>query len=251
MAFGPILLDQKPFEALKWLNNYDPGLYYTDLGGGSLFWSWTPAAYDLEMPIINFIYNQRLATRFKQDAEDSLFAASPKYQFLQSIDAAPPDAQLVHDFDGYQLWYYPDALPFAFIVPNDALETGAKMDHSKVIPVDVFYDGPNRVKVVAESDGTSNQLVVLVSDFPGWKLSVDGKPAIMTPVNYYLGAKPLLGLHTFTFIFDPPLYRLGLLITLFSIYITIVILLSESLLLRKAIHSFRRKQNATNRTPSP
>jgi hypothetical protein len=249
-TFGPSLLEPKSFKALQWLKNYDPSLYYTDLGGGSLFWSWLPAAYEFEMPIINFIYNQRLASRYKQAAEDSPFEASPKYQFLQSIEAAPPGAESLHDFDGIQLLYYPDALPFAFIVPNDALETGVKMDHTKAIPVQVSYDGPNRIKVVAESDGIASQLVVLVSDFPGWKLSVDGEPAIMTPINYYLGAKPLPGKHTYTFIFNPPLYRIGLLITMVSILIALLTILSESLPLREAIHSFRRKQNAANQTPS-
>jgi hypothetical protein len=241
MAFGPILLDQKPFEALKWLKTFDSGLYYTDLGDGSLFWNWTPAAYELEMPIINFVYNQLLASRFQQTSDESPFSASPKYQFLQSNQTPLPDAQLVHDFDGYQLWYYSDALPFAFIAPNAALETSTKMDHSQVVPMEVSFDGPNRVKVVAEYAGTSDQLVVLVSDFPGWKLNVDGKPAIMTPVNYYLGTKPLPGKHTYTFIFDPPLYRIGLLITLYTIYIVLLIILSESLPFIKTIYYLHRR----------
>jgi len=247
VAFGAHSLDLVSFEALSWLKKYDPSLYYTDLGGGLYFWSWDPAAYELEMPIINDNDQvERLASTYQQSSDDSPFIATPKYQFLQSDQPPGPGAQLVNDIEGYQLWYYPDALPFAFIVSNDAIIAGVKMDHSKAIPEQVSYDGPNRVNVVAESDSKSDQLVVLVSNFPGWKLLIDGKPAILTPVNYYLGAKPLPGKHTYTFIFDSPLYHLGLLITLYSIYIASLVVLSEFLPLRMALLTLFKKRNSTN-----
>jgi hypothetical protein len=250
VAFGAHSLDLKSFEALSWLKQYDPSLYYTDLGGDLYFWSWAPAAYDLEMPIINDNNQvERLASSYKQSSEDSPFVATPKYQFLQSNQTPAPGAQLVHDFDGYQLWYYSDALPFAFIVSKDAIETGGKLDHTKAIPVEVKYEGLNRVKVIAETNGKPDQLVVLVSDFPGWKLSVDGKPAIKTPVNYYFGAKLLPGKHTYIFTFDPPLYRIGFIITLYSIYISLLMILSESMPIRMVTNSFQRKQNSFIQTP--
>jgi hypothetical protein len=242
-AFGPHSLDLVSFEALSWLKNYDPGLYYTDLGGGLYFWSWAPAFYELEMPVINDNDQvERLATSFKQADENSPFIATPKYQFLMSNQTPLPGAQLVNNIGGYQLWYYSDALPFAFTVPEYALETGQKLDHSQAKPAMVTYEGLNSIKVVAQTDTTSPLLVVLVSDFPGWKLTVDGNPAIMTPINYYLGAKTLPGLHTYIFTYDPPLYHIGLIITLFSIYAAVVIFLSESLLLHKAIDVIRRKR---------
>jgi hypothetical protein len=243
IAFGPHSLDMVSFEALSWLKKYDPGLYYTDLGGGLYFWSWAPAAYDLEMPIINDNDQiVRLATTLKQAADDSPFIATPKYQFLMGNQTPAPGAQFVKDISGYQLWHFQDALPFAFTIPGDALKPGEKLDHSLAKPVMVSYEGLNRIKVVALSDTPSNLLVVLVSDYPGWKLNVDGKPAIMTPVNYYLGAKAVPGLHTYTFIYDPPLYHIGLIITLFTVYVALLLVLSESQLVLRALNAIRKKK---------
>jgi hypothetical protein len=243
MAFGPNSLDPQSFEALSWLKRYDSSLYYTDLGDGSLFWSWTPAAYELEMPVINFIYNQRLVSADKQASEDSPFVASPKYQFLQSIQTPDPGAVSLHEFDGINLWYYPDALPFAFTVPSGALEAGQKLDQTKTTAEPAAYNGPNRVQVVADSNDSSDLLVVLVSNFPGWKLKVDDKPASLIPVNDYLGAKTLPGKHTYIFIFDPPLYRIGLLISLVTVLVVVAMLLSESSLLRKVIQFFQKRES--------
>jgi hypothetical protein len=208
-----------------------------------LFWSWTPAAYELEMPVINFIYNQRLVSADKQSSEDSPFVASPKYQFLPSIQTPNPGAVSLHEFDGISLLYYPDALPFAFTVPSNVLGTGQKLDHPKTTAELVTYNGPNRVQVVADPNDSSDLLVVLVSNFPGWKLRVDDKQASLIPVNDYLGAKTLPGKHTYTFVFDPPLYRIGLLISLVTILVVVAILLSESSLLRKVLKFYQKKES--------
>ena len=66
--------------------------------------------------------------------------------------------------------------------------------------------------MTAHSGSSNDRLVVLVSDYPGWKLSIDGKPAKLTSVNYYLGANVLAGEHTYTFVSRPSLYRMGLII---------------------------------------
>jgi hypothetical protein len=228
-AFGAHSLDLVSFDTLRWLKNYDPSLYYVDLGGGLYFWSWDPAAYELGLPIINDTQVERLLTLYKQSADDSPFIATPKYQYLQTNQTPAPGAEFVTDIEGYDLWYYPDALPFAFTIPNDALTTGGKLDHAKTVAVQVSYEGLNKVKAIANSDGTADSLVVLVSDYPGWKLNVDGNPDSLTPINYYLGAKLLPGTHTYTFTFDPPLYHIGLAITLYSIWIALIIVVAEKL----------------------
>ncbi len=244
IAFGPHSLDLTSIKALTWLKQYDPSLYYTDLGGDLYFWSWAPAAYNLEMPIINDSNQvERLASSTAQASENSPFIATPKYQFLQSNQTPSTGAQLVTEIDGYQLWYYPEALPFAFIVPEGSIEPGTKLDLSKTIPMEVSYEGLNKINVVADFSSSADKLVVLVSDFPGWKLSVDGKPAILTPINYYLGTQPLPGKHTYSFVFDPPLYHVGLLISLYSIYMAILLILSESASFLKSFQSlFYRKR---------
>ena len=235
MSFEPNSLDPKSFEVLTWLKRHDPGLYYTDIGGGEIFWSWTPAAYQLEMPVFNFHYNQHLITQDFQTTSDASIVASPKYQILQSLKTPDKGAVLLHDFDGILLWYYPNALPVAFLLPETVNLEGGKLESKDVIPLDAAYDGPNQVKVSAHAGSSNDRLVVLVSDYPGWNLSIDGKPAKLTPVNYYLGANVLAGEHTYTFVFDPPLYRMGLIITQIFLVVSVLLILSESVALKKAI----------------
>jgi hypothetical protein len=235
MAFEPGSLDPKSFEVLTWLKRHDPSLYYTDIGGWEIFWSWTPAAVQLEMPVFNFHYNQHLVTQDFQTTSDAAIVASPKYQVLPSIKTPDEGAVLLHDFDGVLLWYYPKALPVAFLLPETVNLEGGKLESKDVIPLKSAYDGPNQVKVTAHSGNSNERLVVLVSDYPGWKLSIDGKPAKLTPVNYYLGANVLAGEHTYTFVFDPPLYRMGLRITQIFLLVSVLLILSESVALKKAI----------------
>ena len=74
----------------------------------------------------------------------------------------------------------------------------------------VQFDGPNRVVVRADAPaGDVDRLVVLVSDHPGWRLRVDGRPAEVVPANRYLGAIAVAGAHTYVFEFDPPAYDVG------------------------------------------
>jgi hypothetical protein len=200
-------------------------------------------AYDLEMPIINDNDQvERFSTTYLQSADGSSFIALPKYQFLQSNQTPAQGAELVTDIEGYQLWHYSDSLPFAFTMPASAAETGVKMDHSIVTSLQVSCNGPNRINVVAEFVGNSNQLVVLVSDFPGRKLFVDGKAALLTPINSYLGANPIAGKHTYTFVVDPPPYHAGALISLYSLYVAALLLISETSFFRKTIKSLSVKQ---------
>lgn len=73
-----------------------------------------------------------------------------------------------------------------------------------VTGVEVTHDGPNRVSIPDMPVEEGQRLVVWVSDCPGWRLRVDGKPAKLTPVNDYLGAKTVPGTHRYTFTFAPP-----------------------------------------------
>ena len=96
--------------ALNWLKNYDPALYYTNIGGGTICLDWITAGYDLEMPIINFRYGRRLISMDAQHQPESPFSASAKYMLALPDQAKPDNAQLVHQFDDFHLWHLPSAL---------------------------------------------------------------------------------------------------------------------------------------------
>ncbi len=216
-AFAPRPRNAKAFAALSWLKSHDAGQYYTNIGGGAIYWDWTPAAYELEMPIINFDYGRRLVSFDRQRQPGSPFFATAKYMLALPDQPRPENAQLLRDFDGVGLWQLPDALPFAFSAPPRLLQPPETLAPAAASPLDVSLDGPNRVIVKGAPAQEGDRLVVLVSDYPGWRLYVDGQPAEITPANNYLGAAMLPGEHTYTFAFQPVAYYVGLAISMLAL----------------------------------
>ena len=229
-AFAPRPIPVKPFAALTWLKNYDPDLYYINIGGGAIYWDWTPAAYLLEVPIINFDYGRRMVSQDAQRRPEtgSPFYATPKYMLALPDQPRPTDAEMLRDFDGVGLWYLPDALPFAFSAPPASLQPFASFSRQDVSALQTRLDGPNRVVVTGEAGAPGECLVVLVSDYPGWRLFVDGQPAEIRPANRYLGAAMLPGEHTYIFVFQPAKHYVGLGISLLTLVIALGLLLADS-----------------------
>ena len=116
------------------------------------------------------------------------------------------------------VWYQPQALPYAF-----AADPAVPIARDTVRELDVRLDGPNRVIVEGESDETGQQLVALVSDYPGWRLSIDGRSAEVVPVNGYLGAKMVSGEHIYVFEFRPSLHTIGLSISVLTLLLCAVL----------------------------
>ncbi|MBK9051072.1 MAG: hypothetical protein IPL78_09195 [Chloroflexi bacterium] len=88
---------------------------------------------------------------------------------------------------------------------------------AQVVAQAVQLDGPNRVVVSGVAEGNDEHLVVLMSDYPGWRLRVDGERAEMASVNGYLGAEMLPGEHSYVFSFRPIQHDIGLGISLLTL----------------------------------
>lgn len=203
-------------ENLTWLHEFDPTLYYTNVGGGSISWKWTPDAYLLEMPLINFFYNRELRTYNALRQAPNRFKATAKYQIAGNDQAHAPNAQLVRPLDGGGIWLNPDALPYAFTASAALLNSNAPLVAGQVTAQPARLDGPNRIIVQATADALA-PLVVLMSDYPGWQLYVDGVRTPPAPINSYLGANALAGQHTYTFVFHPIQHDIGLTVTLLAL----------------------------------
>ena len=231
-AFGGGELDPTLKNTLTWLKGYDSSLYYINLGGDGIYWKGVSVTYEMEMPVINFDYGRHLVSMDRQHQDDSPFIASPKYMVAlpNATATLPENAQQINSFDGYNVWYLPDALPAAFSAAPDQLQPGARLSKEMIAPAEVKYDGPNRVIASSQPAHPGDQLVVLVSNYPGWELLVDGKPAPLAPVNDYLGAAMLPGYHTYTFNFRPFPYFLGLTISAITLLLALGLMLKESLL---------------------
>ena len=223
-AFADQNLSTKSFAALTWLKNYDKSLYYVNIGGGAIYWEWTPAAYTLEMPMINFQYNRRLRSQDIQRAASSPFSAQAKYQISLPDQPVPPNAQQVREFEGTFVWYVPDTLPYAFTVQPSLIQEFSKLSVDQVSAVTGRLNGPNQVVVKGSPKLEGDVLVVLMSYYPGWKLLVDGKPAVVAPYNGYLGTKMLTGEHTYIFYFLPAQFMAGATISVITIVLMISIL---------------------------
>lgn len=210
-------------DVLGWLRLHDPGTYYISLGHASPYWNYVPFAYELEMPVINFRYNRRVLSMDAQLADGSPFRATPKYIITGQSEGQPPDTVLVETRGSVSIWQRPDALPFAFTTDDPA---GA-ITADTVEPQTGRNDGPNRVVVDADGGKGGAQLVVLVSDYPGWRVRVDGRPAELAPVNGYLGARMPPGDHAVVFEFRPPLHYIGLAISLLTAALCVGLVVAE------------------------
>jgi len=237
-AFIDQILDPKPFAALRWLKNYDKSLYYVNIGGGVIYWDWTPAAYSLEMPVINFLYSRHLRTQESQRVDSSAFVAQAKYQISLPDQIPPPNAQQIHEFDGVLVWQIPDVLPYAFSVQPTLIQPYNKLAANQVASIKVKINGPNQVIAEGTPMRDGDVLVVLMSNYPGWKLLIDGEPAQVTPYNGYLGAKMLPGDHSYLFYFLPAQFIIGASISAATVILVLAILLASPA--RSALRSLRR-----------
>jgi hypothetical protein len=195
--------------ALSWLKSYDPSLYYVNIGGGVIYWEWTPAAYELEMPVINFLYSRHLRTQDAQRLQESPFIAQAKYQISLPDQMPPADAQQINDFGGVLVWEARDVLPYAFSVQPALIQPYTKLTTHRVSSVRVKLKGPNQVIARGAPQQDGDILVVLMSSYPGWRLQIDGKPAQVQDYNGYLGAKMLPGEHFYQFYFLPTDFVVG------------------------------------------
>lgn len=209
-AFVDQDLDTESFTALKWLKSFDPSLYYIDLGGEDIYWNWTPAAYTLEMPVINFQYNHRLRSQDEQHANGSPFFAKARYLIL-SVHQKPSldTVTLIKKFRGVNVYYNPEAFPYAFSVQPTLLHEQNKLNPDQVAAMDVRLSGTNRLVIRGEPAQPGDVLVVMMSEYPGWKLLIDGQPAPVAAVNGYLGSIMQPGEHTYVFYFRPGQHLIG------------------------------------------
>ena len=229
---------------LTWLRREDPGLYYTDIGGTHIYWDWAPSAYELEMPMLNFRYNRRVRTMDAQYATGSPFNAQPKY-VLAAADHTPPEsATHLATFNGINVWRRDDALPFAF-----ATDPHGPITWQTVAGQAVRLDGPNRVIVTADVNAEGRQLVVLVSDYPGWQLWVDGQRAALSPLNGYLGAALRPGAHTYEFVFRPTSAFVGMAISGFSLALCVGLIIVARRDARRATRGPKQPVDVAVSTP--
>lgn len=164
--------------------------------------------------------------------------AQPNYviQPADNPDNSFPAMQQVATIEGYNIIRLEESLPLAFMVAEDELSHAAGgrwLQASDVFPLDAFISGPGNIEVIANG-GTTEQdqitgysLVVLVSQYPGWRLKIDGQGSEVKSIAGYLATDILPGIHRYEFTYSPTWFYAGLIITLFTLAIALSWIASE------------------------
>jgi len=156
--------------------------------------------------------------------------AHPNYVIQGSSDPTPEGdgVKLIQQVEGLNIFYLPESLPFAFKL-NSALlaTTGPELTRSMVDELLAFQSGPGRIELIASAE-SQQTLVVLVTSYPGWRVSIDGKEESLINVGGYLATNMMPGTHKYIFSYHPIPFYIGLVISLISLAICLTILAVDS-----------------------
>jgi hypothetical protein len=183
-ATNPHPRNQVARGALSWLRREDPSLYYTNIGGtadllglGGLRLRAGDAHAQLPLQPARALDGHAGCRGFTVQRPAEVRPGRRRPHTVGSGHATGDS------FNGVNVWRRDDALPFAFAADPDGPITW-----QTVAGQAARLDGPNRVIVTADVNTAGRHLVVLVSDYPGWQLWIDGQRAAVVPLNGYLGA---------------------------------------------------------------
>lgn len=139
---------------------------------------------------------------------------------------------------GAVLYERDDVLPYAFVVPADALLTlPGKLNANTVYPVFGITHRQDSMTIRTETPPVPGDyyLIVQENSFPGWRASADGTPLDVHSAQYYrdvlIGDRSFLavlmpeGAHTYSLWFEPPGLVLGIIVTLATVVVIIGYLL--------------------------
>lgn len=212
------------YEIMDWLSHHDSSPYYV-----ANFNGWHGAVVSNGLRYIDAWYHFGDIRRFAGMVNRRPVQARPNYVVIGN-DQTPgaPDASVVRRFETHTVYKLPHSLPFAFTVDDAQLATpgAGELRSEDVASVPAFVPGPNSVETIIEGDA-GKMLVVLTSKYPGWRVTVDGRPQTLKNVGGYLAADVQPGIHKYTFSFSPTSFKVGLLITLLSLAVTVGLLVSD------------------------
>lgn len=215
-----------PNQVAAWLAAYDPSAYYV-----SDFSGWHEAWVSHEIRFLNAWYHYADILRLDGMVNQRLVQARPTYWLLsndRSLEDIGPHPVLVQPFEGYSLYQMTGQLPFAFAVAQSELvrADAPELTAAEVTALTPFTPNTNQVEVIAEGQGAEN-VVVLVTNFPGWRVTVDGRRAALLNVGGYLAVATLPGVHRYVFSFQPLSFYIGLVISLFALAGVIVLFATD------------------------
>jgi 4-amino-4-deoxy-L-arabinose transferase-like glycosyltransferase len=217
------------YQVLGWVRQYDEGEYYVRHNPTN---GWLYPMLSSHLRFIDAWYHWSDIRDLGRQTNIRFLQAEPNY-IVQSQDEKPPvegGAELIQQIKGYNIYHLSKSLPLVFLVKNDTLieqnnpEWIRSQDVTGLTP---YFPGPNGVEVIAEAKA-GESLVVLVTNYPGWRVRVDGQPASLMNVSGYLAVKSLPGVHHYDFTYRPVSFYAGLVVSLICGVITLIFIVQDS-----------------------
>ncbi|RPI81755.1 MAG: hypothetical protein EHM41_19940, partial [Chloroflexi bacterium] len=211
---------------MAWLQQYDNSLNYVRFNPHNSGYDF---AISNKQRLLEAWYHFNNIRSLKGNIFPREVVAKPNY-LVQSVSepVLDRDVQFIREVEGYSVYRLTDSLPFAFTVEAGTLlkpENGC-LQSQDVQAISAYSSGPNTVEVIADSK-SEEYLILLISNYPGWVVNVDGKPADIVNIGGYLGVRAATGVHKYEFSFHPMPFYAGLAVSLMCLGLSAVLLISD------------------------
>lgn len=219
---------QDASDILAWLHEHDPTPHYVSIPVSAL-WHYATASNDERYwdGWYGFDFNPPI----RPDENLRPVTARPNYLVLGKDEMnVPSDAIVEQEFPRHRVYRLPQSLPYAFVVTNETLTQNVEAGEllgSEVRALNVTQTGPNTLRVEANTMDSKSWLVVLTDFYPGWRATVDGADAPLANIGDYVATPAPIGQHLVVFEFDPPLFKIGLVISFVALMLMLRMILLD------------------------
>ncbi|MCX6031142.1 MAG: YfhO family protein [Chloroflexi bacterium] len=202
-------------EVMRWLRDADAGVYYVGNTNG-----WHGSLLSAGLRYIDAWYHFADIRQVKDVINVRPVQARANYVAQGNDQPLPqPDGAPVQKFAGHTVYRLPHSLPYAFAVTDQVLAdpaSGRELRREDVTPLQPAVATPNRVEIAADG-AAGEKLVLCITSYPGWSVTVDGQPAKLVNVGGYLATALQPGAHRYVFSFAPVTFKIGLIISILSL----------------------------------
>ncbi len=208
-------LEPEAYDIAAWLRGQDTADDFVRVNPNN---TWHDALVSYRLRSVEGWYHFGDIHPAKTDASIRAIEARPVYlaQPPQDGTAYYPDADLLGQVSGLDVYRLTQSLPLAFSVTQPVLYAGqaaGPLTRQMVTAQNWVAPDVNTLETIA-SGAAGDTLVVLYTSYPGWELHIDGQPANLLEKDHFLAAQMLPGAHKYTFIFRPLAFSAGLLVSL-------------------------------------
>ncbi len=223
------------YQVMRWVRQNDNSEFYVRNNPTN---SWMIPALTSNLRYIDVWYPFSDIRVFDGQINHRTVSARPLYIVQNPSEKPPTDdgAYIINHVEGYDIYQLPESLPMAFTVEYSTLlvDGADELKRKDVSPLTPFFSGTNAVEIIAQGE-LGDELILLVTNYPGWKVTIDGRPATMENAGGYLATRMQSGVHQYRFVFIPIPFYIGLVISLICLGIGIYLIVADYQLSRRRL----------------